>query len=131
MLSLKISGVTLPLYFCYIKIFRNILQYINTVNNLKLYEFNFSLHVELELEVSTLDKFNYHQCQFLTLNSQIGCFYYQGGREVGREWESIIYSARVVTVRNGKIVILLMDINYHDNQSGVGLTPITRSLLLC
>ena len=40
------------------------------MNNLKLYEFNFSLHVELELEVSTLDKFNYHQCQFLTLNSQ-------------------------------------------------------------
>ena len=87
------------------------------MNNLKLYEFNFSLHVELELEVSTLDKFNYHQCQFLTLNSQIGCFYYQGGREVGREWESIIYSARVVTVRNGKIVILLMDINYHDKTS--------------
>ena len=90
----------------------------------------FSLHVELELEVSTLDKFNYHQCQFLTLNSQIGCFYYQGGMEVGRR-ESIIYSVRVFTVRNGKIVILLMDINYRDNQSGVGLTPITRSLLLC
>ena len=100
------------------------ISYIFIFNNLKLDEFNFSLHVELELEVSTLDKFNYHQCQFLTLNSQIGCFYYQGGREVGREWESIIYSVRVVTVRNGKIVILLMDINYHDNQ--FGLTPVTR-----
>ena len=105
------------------------ISYIFIFNNLKLDEFNFSLHVELELEVSTLDKFNYHQCQFLTLNSQIGCFYYQGGREVGREWESIIYSVRVVTVRNGKIVILLMDINYHDNQ--FGLTPLTRSPVLC
>ena len=85
------------------------ISYLFIVNNLKLYEFNFSLHVELELEVSTLDKFNYHQCQFLTLNSQIGCFYYQGGMEVGRR-ESIIYSVRIFTVRNGKIVILLMDI---------------------
>ena len=66
------------------------ISYIFIFNNLKLDEFNFSLHVELELEVSTLDKFNYHQCQFLTLNSQIGCFYYQGGREGGRE--SIIHS---------------------------------------
>ena len=97
------------------------------MNNLKLYEFNFSLHVELELEVSTLDKFNYHQCQFLTLNSQIGCFYYQGGMEVGRR-ESIIYSVRVFTVRNSKILILLMAITYHDNQ--FDLTPVTRSPVL-
>ena len=56
----------------------------------------FSLHVELELEFSTLDKFNYHQCQFLTLNSQIGCFYYQGWREVGRKSMilSVFYSKK-------------------------------------
>ena len=37
----------------------------------------------------------------------------------------IIYSVRVFIVRNGKIVISLMDINYYDNQSG--LTPMRRS----
>ena len=49
------------------------------------------------------------------------------GRDGGREG---IYNSQSGFLQS-EIVILLMDINYRDNQSGVGLTPITRSPLLC